>query len=76
MSTEAERRERLFIAHIVISLVVFLGAFYVIFFSSAPNAAKWAIGIACLVVGYWLREALMILIIIFIVIIFIVIIII
>jgi uncharacterized membrane protein len=74
MSKEAERRERFFIAQIVISLVVLLGAFYVIFFSSAPNAAKWAIGIAGLVVGYWLREALIILIIIFIVIIFIVII--
>ena len=67
MSTGAERRERLFIAQIVISLVVLLGVLYVIFFSSAPDATQWAIGIAGLVVGYWLREILMILIIVFIV---------
>jgi len=62
------RQERLLIAQIAISVVVFLGALGVVFFSDDSGAVKWAIGIAGLVVGYWLRESLIIFIVIVIVI--------
>ena len=62
------RQERLLIAQIAISVVVFLGALGVGFFSDDSGAVKWAIGIAGLVVGYWLRESLIIFIVIVIVI--------
>ncbi len=54
------RQERLLITQIAISVVVFLGALGVVFFSDDSGAVKWAIGIAGLVVGYWLRESLII----------------
>jgi hypothetical protein len=50
-------RERwTFIVRVIMSAIVLGAAFFVILRNTYPDATtKWAIGVAGLVIGYWLR---------------------